>query len=259
MFATKRRSEMLRIIRERQTMSVTELISMFDESAATIRKDLTYMAENGLVTRTRGEVHIKHTEAAAAPHVTPFDMRSAMYKSEKRAIAKEAIKYIQNVDSILLDSGSSTYELAGLIAQHRCDLTIVTNSLPAAQLLSTSQNSVFLAGGMIFSQNSSTQGPETEQYISKIEADKAFIGATGAKGHGGLYASSPYEESLKRRLIKSAHTVYALVDHSKFNKTSMYLFADYKDIDYIITDKPVADEELRKRIEDAGTKIIVAE
>lgn len=258
MFATKRRSEILRIIKERQTISVTELISMFEESAATIRKDLTYMAENGLVTRTRGEVHI-NAEAVTTPNVTPFDIRSAMYKSEKRSIAKEALKHIQNAESIILDSGSSTYKLASLICQHRCDITVVTNSLPAAQILSTSPNSVFLAGGMIFSQNNSTQGPETEQYIAKIETDKAFIGVTGAKGHGGLYASSPYEESLKRRIIKSTHTVYALIDHSKFNKTSMYLFADYKDIDYIITDEPITDEDLLKRIEDAGTKIIVAE
>lgn len=256
MFATKRRSEILKIVKDRQSISVAELISMFDESAATIRKDLTHLANSSLVTRTRGEVHIVK-DAMPSAIVTPFDIRSSLCHTEKQAIAAAALAQIQDSDTIILDSGTTTYELACLLNQ-RYSLSVVTNSLPAAQAVSTTSNSIFLTGGIIFSHNSSTQGPEAEQYLSKISMDKAFISTTAA-GVNGLFVSSPYEESIKRKFIKAAHTVYLLLDHAKFEKRSMYLFADYTDIDYIITDRPITDPELLQRLEQCGTQVIVAE
>ncbi|MCD8349972.1 MAG: DeoR/GlpR family DNA-binding transcription regulator [Planctomycetaceae bacterium] len=247
-----RRSEVLKMIRARDSIGVNELIDSFDVSPATLRKDLTYLAEQGLIVRSRGEVHV-----ASKSTVTPFESRSVIEQQGKMAIARAAAALIEDNDSIILDSGTTTNEIAKLLV-NRSDVTVLTNSLPAAFILVDSNCSVLLAGGILFKQNVSTQGPEAEEYISRVEMNKVFIAASGVRSTIGLAASSPFEESLKRRLIQSAKTVYAVLDHTKFSKSSIYLFADFDDIDYIITDREITDPAFIERFEEANVQVIVA-
>lgn len=253
MFMSQRRNEVLRFIKEREAIGVNELIASFDVSPATLRKDLTFLAEQGLIVRARGEVRV-----ATKPMITPFESRSIIQQQGKMAIARAAAALIEENDSIILDSGTTTNEIAKLIG-NRADLTVLTNSLPAAFILADSACSVLIAGGILFKQNISTQGPETEEYVSRVEMNKLFVSASGVRSTVGLAASTPYEESLKRRLIQSAKTVYAVLDQSKFTKSSIYLFADFSEIDYIITDKAITDPELIERFRAAEVQVIVAE
>lgn len=254
MFISQRRNEILKMIRARDSIGVNELIDSFDVSPATLRKDLTYLAEQGVIVRARGEVHAATLKSA----ITPFESRSGIQQQGKMAIARAAAALIEENDSIILDSGTTTNEIAKLIVG-RSDLTILTNSLPAAFILSDSSCSVLLAGGILFKQNVSTQGPETEEYISRVEMNKVFISASGVRSTVGLAASTPFEESLKRRLIQSGKTVYAVLDHTKFTKSSIYLFANFDEIDYIITDREITDPAFVERFQAADVQVIVAD
>ena len=250
----KRQGEIYQIIKERLCINVSDLISMFDVSAATIRKDLTLLERVGLVFRTHGEVHI----ATQRESITPFETRGCLHADAKRAIAKAAVSEIHDGESIILDSGSTTLEIAKLLTDFQ-QLTVITNSLPAAMVLSTSKVTVTLVGGLLLGKNLSVQGPESERYLKQVEVDKAFIASTGVRRNIGLVASNALEASVKNCMMKAARKVYAVLDSSKFSISSIELFADFSEIDAIITEKPIADSQQAIRFRELGTQVIVAD
>lgn len=251
----KRQSELYQIIKTSGTAEVKDLLSQFDVSAATVRKDLTALESAGMIIRTHGEAHLVERKST---QMTPFEARSCLHLEAKQQIALAAAKEIHDGDSIIMDSGSTTLEIAKLLVD-RQNLTIITNSLPIAYILSSSPVSVILVGGMFQGQNFSTQGPEAEAYFQRIEADKLFISSTGVRHVIGMVASDQLEASIKKSMIGAAHTVYAVLDSSKFSIGSINLFANFSEIDYLITEKRFDDCSLTERFEQLGTKIIIAE
>ena len=250
----KRQSEIYQLIKTHSNMSVKDLLPHFPVSAATVRKDLTILEESGLVIRTHGEVHL-------APHgnpITPFEARSSLHNEAKLAIARAAAREIRDGESVILDSGTTTAEIAKLLADRK-NLTVITNSLPVATALSSSQVSVLIVGGIFLGTNLSIQGPEAEQYFRRIEADRAFLSSTGVRRSIGLVSSNPLEASIKKSMIGAARKTYAVLDSSKFHISSVNLFADFSDISAIITEKPVEDAETRARLLELGVECILAE
>ena len=134
----KRQSEILQIIKDHSSMNVKDIIPLFDVSAATIRKDLAILEKASLILRTRGEVHMPEKT-----DLTPFESRSYINKNAKSIIARKAVAMIEDGDAIILDSGTTTLEIANLL-ENRRNITVLTNSLPIAYALSNSQLSVSL-------------------------------------------------------------------------------------------------------------------
>ncbi len=250
----KRQSEIYHMIKNSGSIDVRDIIAAFDVSAATIRKDLTLLEQEGLVFRTHGEVHI----VSQNEQMTPFETRNSLHSEAKLAIAHSAVREIYEGDSIILDSGSTTLEIAKLLTSYN-HLTVITNSLPAAMALSNSHVSVIVIGGLFLGKNLSVQGPDSERYLAQIEADKAFIASSGVRRDIGLVASNPLEASIKHCMIKAARKTYAVLDSSKFSTSSIDLFADFNEIDCIITERPIQNPDQAKRFRELGTGIIVAE
>lgn len=249
-----RQSEIYQIIKNCGSIKVHDLLPMFDVSAATIRKDLTTMADSGLIFRTHGEVHL----ATHNDLMLPFESRCSLRSEAKKAIAQAAVREIHEGDSIILDSGSTTMEIARLLSGFQ-NLTVITNSLPAVFALNNSQISVEVVGGTFLRQNLSIQGPESERYLSQIEVDKAFICSTGVRRDVGLVASNSLEGRIKHCMIQAAHKTYAVLDSVKFNTSSIVLFADFDEIDCIITEKPIEDPLQKARFEQLGMELIIAD
>lgn len=249
-YLNKRQNELLQLIRDNDSMRVNDIIPMLHVSAATVRKDLTFLQESGYVIRSRGEVQYLKKSLT-----TPFESRQNINAKSKQVIAHLAVNQINEGDTIILDSGTTTVEIAKLLTGFS-NISIITNSLPAAMILATSKVNVYMAGGVLFQQNISTQGPEADCYFQNISVSKAFISATGTRGLTGLTASTPFEESIKRSMIKAADTIYAVVDHSKFSKNSLNLFAEYTDLDYIITDSIPEDPSLLEYWNEIGLECI---
>lgn len=249
----KRQSELLQIIKDHGTISVNDLVPRFTVSPATLRKDLTFLQDMGLVVRSRGEVHISEKSA-----ITPFESRQNLNSEFKAAIARVAAQQIEEGDTIILDSGSTTAEIARLLV-NRNNLSVITNSLPVALTLANTRVEVYLAGGVLLRQNISTQGPEAENYFNRIEVNKAFISASGVLRDVGLAASTPFEETVKRSMIHAAKTVYAVLDSTKFNRGSLNLFAGFEEIDTIITNAPIENPSLRERFAQLKLTCLVAE
>lgn len=248
----QRQSEIYQYIKKNENVRTQELLQLFPVTPPTLRRDLSILEDAEMIVRTHGAARIASQKDA----ITPFEARSSLHLEAKKTIAKEAASLIEEGDSIILDSGTTTLEIARLLVD-RTNLNIFTNSLPIATLFSTSNVNVTLTGGMLLGRNFSLQGPDAEEYLRRIEVDKTFVAASGVRASYGLVNSHAMEASIKKCMIDVGKTVYAVIDSSKFSAHSIHPSGEWASLDYIITDTPIEDEEINAQIHQAGVKVIV--
>lgn len=253
LYVTSRRNKILQIIEEKKIISVSQLLEMIDASPATIRKDLTYLESQGHVKRSRGEVSV----TADSPLPT-FSSRSTHNEYAKAIIAEEAVKLIKENDSVILDSGTTSYEIAKRLDSFN-NLTVITTSLPICMYLSQNTKiNVIMPGGILHRDVDCLIGPEAERFFKNIEANIMFVSATGIREGEGLTLTLPYETNTKINAIRSAKTVCAVMDSTKTDRVCINLFARFNDLDYFITEKKPA-ESLLNSLEESGVKVIYPE
>lgn len=245
-----RQSTIFRHIEEHGSIALRDLFSRFDASEATIRRDLALLEEHELIMRRHGEAYVlkKNLESA-------FTQREYRNQGAKQRIARLAASHIEESDTIILDAGTTTLEIAKLLVD-RSNLTVLTNSLPVANILAGTNVSLLFAGGHLFSQNMSTQGPDAESFFKKVEVNKSFIGASGVRASIGLETLNPYEAEIKHLMVQSAKQVYAVIDASKFNTAGINVFCTFGELDYIITDQEIADEAVARTLREEHVQVL---
>jgi DeoR family transcriptional regulator of aga operon len=241
---------MLNMLQASKTMNVNDIIAKINASPATIRKDLAFLEHKGFILRSRGFAHFVQETAPTA-----VTSQEPAHYEEKKKIAKIVASLINENDSIILDSGTTTSEIAKELINFR-ELTVVTNSIWVASILANSNVNVLMSGGILKKPILSLVGPDTEAYFNRIEASKLFICANGVRSTIGLTTTSPFELNVKRNMIKAAKKVFAVLDSSKFETTSIDLFCDFSEIDCIVTDKPIESPELTELFKKLGIDVI---
>ncbi len=224
-----RRQEIIRLLNDQPSIKVQDLIERFSVTPVTIRKDLARLENAGLISRTHGEAHL-----VSPAYVPPLGIRKELHAREKNAIARAASALVGDGDSVILDSGTTTLAIAKCLEKKK-GITIITNSIPVSYFLADSGLCVLMCGGTLQGNSISLVGPEAEHYFSQITANILFLGATGIRDDFGLMISSSFESSLKQQMIKAAKKVYAVLDASKFSRTSIIQFATFKDVYAVIT------------------------
>jgi len=245
-----RQITIFRFIEEHGSISLRALFGRFDASEATVRRDLALLEERGLIMRRRGEAYVLKKSLESA-----FALREHRNQLAKQRIARLAATLIQEHDTIILDAGTTTLEIAKLLVE-RSNLTVLTNSLPVANTLSQTNVSLLLAGGHLFSQNMSTQGPEAEAVFKKVEVNKTFIAASGVRASIGLETLNPYEAEIKRLMVQSGKQVYGVIDASKFDTAGINVFCAFDELDYIITDQKIADRAIMEKLKKEGVQVL---
>ncbi|VXD04673.1 DeoR family transcriptional regulator [Pseudomonas sp. 8Z] len=195
-------------------VNVDTLCSSLGVSEATIRRDLTSLAEQGVIMRTYGgAAHIgKH-----APEPS-LEERSSHSSLEKERIARAALAHVQDNDTILLDSGTSTASLARLLHE-RTGLHVITNNLLALSALhELPQGRVTVLGGDLRLGSMATFGPATMAMLERLSADKVFVSADGVVAGRGLCEASASQAYLKELMIRQAAEVFVLADASKLGR-----------------------------------------
>jgi DeoR/GlpR family transcriptional regulator of sugar metabolism len=225
---------------------VEDIIRNFDETPATIRRDLAYLEKTGAIMRFHG----------FAKAVNPFPVRNIFFSQEKLAIAKQAASMVPDGTSVLFDSGTTTLCIANQLVNKR-NLTVITNSLAIANALSNSSVTTLLTGGVLSGKQQSLCGPDAEMFLSRLQAPLLFLSTTGMMIPRGLTCISPFQASIKKALIKAAKRVILVCDSSKFNFPGLILFADFSEIDCIITSEPIKDDSLRDRLEKLGIETFI--
>jgi DeoR family transcriptional regulator, fructose operon transcriptional repressor len=251
---TTRQKQIIELIAQRGECSIEELTEKFGVSGMTIRRDLHAMADQGKVIRTHGG-------AAMAERVSfefEFLNRLRDNQTAKEAIAATAATLINDGESVMLDSGTTTLELAKRL-NNRKNLTIITSSLPiAAQLQYNGQIEVLLLGGRLRASSPDLAGAITESNLEQLRANVAFLGADAIDANGDVYQESPEVARMIARMAASATRVYVVADSSKLGKTALCRFGRLSDWTGLITDAS-ADRSVMSSLKKGGIQVIKAE
>jgi DeoR family fructose operon transcriptional repressor len=252
LFEEERKTRIVEYVNLKSRASVKDLCNEFNVSASTVRRDLKELEDAARIKRTHGGA-IPVGSTMKLEYL--FGEKQSSLQIEKIGIAKKALELIEDGDKIILDSGTTTYELAKLIIGKR--LTVVTNSIIIAQILQEGEGIVVvLTGGRLRKNQISLVGPIAEEAFDRIKADKVFISTKGVDIDKGLTTPNLTEASIKRRMIGAAKYKILLVDNTKTNQINFAKFADITDLDYIITDSNTTDDFVQKA-EKKGVEVVV--
>lgn len=250
MYGIERKSAILDLLNKNSRVDVQELSQYFNLSESTIRRDLKELEEAHLLKRTHGGAVLFHSVAFEPT----YNEKEVTFQEEKKAIAKEAAKFIENGESILLDSGTTTYYLSQEL-RNFSSLRVVTNSILCAnELKDVPGIEVVLCGGSLRSETLALVGPLAEICFDQIRVDKTFIATNGVDVENGLTTPNLTEAATKKKMIDSGKKVILITDHTKIGQVSFAKFADIHDINYLITDSS-APNTVINRINEAGITI----
>lgn len=242
----ERRNKIIQKIESEGSVRVDELSDEFDVSSVTIRNDLDFFEEKGLIHRTYGGALLRNN----VYNDPSIEEKKKINIEEKKRIAEYAVDLIKDGESIILDSGSTTREIALRLNDKR-NLTIMTNAINIALELAGSTNmEIMLTGGVLRDKTYSLVGPEAERTMQNYYFDKLFLGVDGMDFEHGLTTSHPLEAQLNRIMVERSNNVIAVTDSSKFNRHSFSYICDLNQINTLVTDKNISpdfEDKLKKR------------
>ncbi len=249
----ERHQYIIKQIKKNGHVSVLDLCEELEVSSVTIRKDLQFLEDSGLVYRTHGGATSQN------PYQTdrPVFEKEKIHEQEKRLIAKAASKLIASNDSIIIGSGTTTQFLAREMSPLG-DLTVVTSALNVTMELVKHQNvEVIQLGGSVRRSSTSVTGPYANTVLSSFFCSKLFLGVDGIDMDFGISTTSAQEAMLNQKMIEVAQQVIILADSSKFGRKSFGKIVDFSKIDVVISDDiPSA---FRDMFESLGIETIIAQ
>ena len=235
--AKERRALILRLLEQKEEVSVVELSQQTGISEVTIRKDLTLLQSRHLLLRTRGGAMRK--PIANTNNETAISKKRMFNFKEKERIGAEAVKMIKEGDMIMLDSGTTTLEIAKQLGKFH-NLRILTNAMNiATELMNYKDFDVVLLGGNVRKNSLSMVGPVSLLSLHNFRGYKLFLGVDSFSLDEGVSTPNLEEALLNQVMIQQAEQVIAVFDSSKFNKRSFVHIADAKELDCIITDDAI--------------------
>lgn len=237
MLTEERRQKVLEIIKEKGFVSLGELSLHLSCSESTLRRDLEHWDQLGHIKRTHGGAMFTGEQLV----MPAFEERVTEALEEKRLIARAALDLISDGSVILLDGGTTTFELARLLTGR--SLQVVTNSLPIANGLSSRREiDLILLGGYIYPKTGVALGPLTIAQLERIHVRQAFIGVSGITPKG-LFNSNLLLVETERAMMRSADEVIVLADHGKLDRTALAHLCPLSDISTLIVDPQLSPEQ----------------
>lgn len=261
MFAEERQQLISGLVAELGRVSVTDLAERFSITTETVRRDLAALESAGSLRRVHGGAVPSDRLSTREESVGE---RAIQRQQEKLRIAQAALALIPEnaAGSILLDAGSTTETLAGLLAQRGGnsdgELVVITHALPIAARLSSSPGiALQILGGRVRGLTQAAVGQSTVDSASRLRPDIAFVGANGIHATFGFSTPDPEEAAVKAAFVTSARRVVVVADSSKLDAETLVQFAALKDVDTVITDREPS-EELSAALAEAGVDVVLA-
>lgn len=240
MFAHERQQRVIDLLKERSSVLVTELEALLGASAATVRRDLGLLEESGKIRRTHGGVHAPDSGDGEIS----FDRKSRHELRAKRAIAAVAAGLVRERDTVFVDAGSTAFKV-GAALLGRKDVTIFTNSIPLLEEAPDAGCRVVALGGEVRAVSRALIGSESLEWMRRIRFDVAFVGASGIDPKRGPCTTELGEAGVKRAAVQSARRSVLVADGSKWSHPAAIVFADWQDLDDVITDHKASPAESR--------------
>ncbi len=254
--AKDRLEKVLAYINQNKTVTLSELENTFGVSSATIRRDITSLAESGKIKRLNGVVKSVLNEQKDEP---PYKVRINLELDEKKRIAKKAYEMIEDGDSIFLDSSTTVLELAKLLADSNKDITVITNDMQIAYILAPHPIiELIVVGGTIRKGYYTSIGFIAENLWKELYADQLFLGVDAVSLELGMMNYRIEELPCKKIMIANSKYRTVLCDHTKFNSSAVLKVCNFEDINQIITGKEIEQYKIKSEIE-KQTKVCVVE
>jgi len=255
MIAEKRRQEILKLIEEHGAIRISNLGKKFNVTDMTIRRDIDFLSQQGLVNRVHGGAV---SEKEGSLHLaTTFLKRNKEFRAEKEQIAKKAGTFVSAGDTVIIDGGS-TNECFARVLSPTLPLRVITHGLNIARIVAEHENhELYVPGGKLNKLTMTFSGREVESMYEEVNADTLFLSASGVSLDKGLTDPVWLDPSIKKTMIRSSSMVILLLDSHKFEFVSSRTFASLHDIDIAITDKRL-DPGILDRYRSAGVKLLIA-
>jgi DeoR family transcriptional regulator of aga operon len=253
MLNEERRRAILDMMQHDGRVLVADLAEQFQTSQVTIRKDLEILHVRGLVHRTHGGALPTRQGALEDPTLRE---KAKLYRKEKLAIAIAAARLVAEGQVVILDSGTTTTEIARALRNFK-NLTIITNAVNIAAELANSSLEIILTGGTVRKNSFSLVGPIAEETLRRLSADILFLGVDGFDVQYGLSTPNLQEAKVNRVMVEIAKRTVATCDSSKFGRRSLSLIVEPSALHHVITDHGIrkADMKVLKR---AGIEVTLA-
>lgn len=235
MLAETRRRHLLELVTRRGFATLEELVKATGVSESTVRRDLEALDQVGAVKRTHGGA-VCSGEVRSMP---PLDERETAQQVEKRAIGQRAAMLVEDDETVLLDGGTTTLEVARALVGR--PVQVVTNSLPIANLLSASKDTdLILLGGYVYPRTGVAMGPLANATMEGIRVAKVIMGAGGIVTEGIFNSNSLLVET-ERRMMQCAQELVVVADHTKFGKLSLSRLCGLEEVAVIVSDSELSE------------------
>jgi DeoR/GlpR family transcriptional regulator of sugar metabolism len=250
--ADARRTKLLELVRIQGFASLPDLAEKLHVSESTIRRDIDQLELIGTAKRTHGGVFY----TGSSPKLPHFDERQPAQWDKKRLIAGRAVELIENGDTLLLDGGTTAYEVARLLVGR--PLQIVTNSLPVANLFASSTNTdLILLGGYIYPRTGVSLGPYANEMLARLNVRKTVL-SVAAINDRGFFNSNLLLVETERAMMRAAEEVIVVADSTKFGHQSLAHLAPLDTVQHLVVDYEIS-EDWQERVKAAGVNLLIAE
>ncbi|TXK85032.1 DeoR/GlpR family DNA-binding transcription regulator [Paenibacillus sp. N3.4] len=244
----QRQQQILDRMAEDGEVKIAELKVMFEVTEMTLRRDMEKLEQWGYLRRTFGGAILMGKDIA-------LEERTSVLIDEKIRIGKLAAQLVEPGDSIFLDGGSTTLQIAKYLLSDR-NITVVTNALNIAVELQGKRIPTIVIGGMMLDDTATLVGPVAAATLAKMAFNRVFIGTTGVTVKHGFSNSNMHEAEIKQLAIAKAAEVNVVADCTKFGKQDLFSFAPLNGVQRIITDSP-PDEKLSAALQEALVDVLI--
>ena len=228
---SQRRRQILLELKLRPHVRISELSRRFNVSTETVRRDFDALADDGLISRAHGGA-----SAPAQGHYPSLDERANARIKERERIGKRAAELVPEGATVMIDSGSTTIQMARALAYLGTSCTVITNSIPIAMTLGhNSAQQVLLCPGEYLTAESAVVGTDTLEYLARFNVDLSVIGAFGLSGEGPSESVRGFA-AVKRVMWQRAARSHLLIDSEKFGRRGLSIFGGLDEFDSVITD-----------------------
>lgn len=253
-FILKRQQAILKYLEENKFAKTEDLAKLLNTSNITIRRDFQTLEKEGLIIRSHGGAQIAKDTLNENLYYNTSDDKNEEIKS---LIAKKAAQFIENNDSIFINSSSTAIKILEYIGDKR--IVVITNNGKVLGMNLSPKIEVILTGGEVYGRKQSMVGDIATQIISTITATKCFIGVSGIASHCGISTSVFQETTINMKMLENCSgPTFVLADSSKIGIHHNFSSGHINDVNYVITNKDANEEEVKK-LKEKGVKVIFAE
>ena len=254
MFAEERRRLILDEVNRSGSVTVADLVDLLGVSDMTVRRDLDTLSAHKLLQKVHGGA-VQIPKTATEPH---FTKKQRLNPEEKKAIAREALPFVENGHTIAFSAGTTTWHVADTLPKREEDFTFITNSTNVALTLQEKGwEQIVLSGGIFRTPSDALVGPFAERTLKTLNADILFLGVHGIHPDAGLTTPNVAEAETNRCLVDAAQKIVVVADYTKLGVIALAKIAPLSRVDVLVTDEK-ADAEVLREIELAGVRVISA-